>query len=142
MKPTQRSAYLSGWGNTFVSEAEPGVLPEGQNSPQKLPKGLYAEQLTGTAFTAPRARIAAPGTYQLRPSVLHTGHFEAWAGNPLYKSAPLGGVPTPPTQMRWDPLVRSERGQESRDWLESLTTVCLNGDALAQQGCAVHLYVP
>ena len=48
-------AYMSGFGNHFATEAAPGALPVGQNSPQKTPMGLYAEQLSGTAFTAPRA---------------------------------------------------------------------------------------
>ncbi|HET7370525.1 MAG TPA: homogentisate 1,2-dioxygenase, partial [Gammaproteobacteria bacterium] len=47
-------SYQSGFGNEFATEALPGVLPVGQNSPQKVPYGLYAEQLSGTAFTAPR----------------------------------------------------------------------------------------
>jgi homogentisate 1,2-dioxygenase len=46
--------YQPGFGNEFVSEAVPGALPEGRNSPQRAPLGLYAEQLSGTAFTEPR----------------------------------------------------------------------------------------
>jgi len=45
-------AYLTGFNNEFATEALPGALPVGRNSPQKCPYGLYAEQLSGTAFTA------------------------------------------------------------------------------------------
>ena len=55
MTRSNAPAYLTGFGNHFATEAAPGALPQGQNSPQKTPMGLYAEQLSGTAFTAPRA---------------------------------------------------------------------------------------
>ena len=45
---------LCGFGNQLSSEALPGALPTGRNSPQRCPYGLYAEQISGTAFTAPR----------------------------------------------------------------------------------------
>ena len=48
-------SYQSGFGNEFATEALPGALPVGRNSPQRCPYGLYAEQLSGTSFTAPRA---------------------------------------------------------------------------------------
>ena len=46
--------YMSGFGNELATEAGAEALPEGRNSPQRVPYGLYAEQLSGTAFTAPR----------------------------------------------------------------------------------------
>ena len=64
-------SYLSGFGNEFTSEALPGALPEGQNSPQRCPYGLYAEQLSGTPFTAPRAENKRSWLYRIRPSVKH-----------------------------------------------------------------------
>src|SRR6187397_3307221 len=63
--------YLSGFGNELASEALPGVLPEGQNAPQKPPRGLYTEQLSGTAFTAPRAENRRSWLYRIRPSAMH-----------------------------------------------------------------------
>ena len=63
--------YQSGFGNEFASEAVEGVLPRGQNSPQKVAHGLYAEQLSGTAFTAPRAVNRRTWLYRMRPSVAH-----------------------------------------------------------------------
>ena len=53
--PQSRLAYQSGFGNGFESEALPGALPVGRNSPQRCAYGLYAEQLSGSPFTAPRA---------------------------------------------------------------------------------------
>ena len=48
--------YNTGFGSSFESEALPNVLPLGQNNPQKCAYGLYAEQLSGTAFTVPRLK--------------------------------------------------------------------------------------
>ncbi|MEL6752281.1 MAG: homogentisate 1,2-dioxygenase, partial [Pseudomonadota bacterium] len=45
--------YMPGFGNDFETEALPGALPQGMNSPQRCAYGLYGEQLSGTAFTAP-----------------------------------------------------------------------------------------
>ncbi len=53
---------MSGFGNSFETEALDGALPVGRNSPQKCAYGLYAEQLSGSAFTAPQARTSAPGS--------------------------------------------------------------------------------
>ena len=63
--------YMSGFGNEFATEAEPGALPQGQNSPQKAPLGLYTEQLSGTPFTAPRLQNRRTWAYRIRPSVVH-----------------------------------------------------------------------
>ena len=68
---TSESKYVSGWGNSFATEALPGALPVGRNSPQRCPYGLYAEQLTGTAFTAPRADNRRTWLYRIRPSAMH-----------------------------------------------------------------------
>lgn len=84
--------YLSGFGNEFASEALPGALPVGQNSPQKAPYGLYAELLSGTAFTMARSELRRTWLYRIRPSALHP-RFERLARQPL--TAPLG--PSTPT---------------------------------------------
>ena len=59
--------YLSGFANHFSTEAVAGALPVGRNSPQKVPFGLYTEQLSGTAFTAPRHENRRSWLYRLRP---------------------------------------------------------------------------
>src|SRR5438046_7670191 len=94
--------YQSGFGSEFATEALPGALPRGQNSPQKVPYGLYAEQFSGTAFTAPRYANRRSWLYRLRPAVAH-GVFRPLPA-PLLKTSPFEDVATPPTQLRWDPL--------------------------------------
>ena len=59
--------YMPGFGNDFETEALPGALPQGQNSPQKCEYGLYAEQLSGTAFTAPRGQNERTWCYRIQP---------------------------------------------------------------------------
>src|SRR5258707_12484779 len=63
--------YQSGFGSEFATEALPGALPVGQNSPQKVPYGLYAEQFSGSAFTAPRASNLRSWLYRMRPAAVH-----------------------------------------------------------------------
>ena len=67
--------YMPGFGNDFETEALPGALPQGQNSPQRCPYGLYAEQLSGTPFTAPRGANERSWLYRMRPSVRHASRF-------------------------------------------------------------------
>src|SRR5690242_4696693 len=94
--------YQSGFGSEFSTEALPGALPTGQNSPQKAPYKLYAEQISGTAFTAPRHVNRRSWLYRLRPGVTH-GAFRP-IDSKLLKTAPFDEMATPPTQLRWDPL--------------------------------------
>src|SRR3990172_3299092 len=94
--------YMSGFNNEFATEALPGALPVGRNSPQKAPYGLYAEQLSGTAFTAPRGSNRRSWLYRIRPAAVHKP-FVALENNGLagqFRDLP----PTPPNQLRWDPL--------------------------------------
>jgi homogentisate 1,2-dioxygenase len=79
--------YQSGFGNHFVSEAVPGALPVGRNSPQRPPQGLYAELLSGTSFTTPRAENRHTWTYRIQPSVVHRPY--ARIDNGLIRSAPF-----------------------------------------------------
>src|SRR5213595_2020784 len=93
--------YQSGFASEFTTEALPGALPQGQNSPQKPPYGLYAEQLSGTAFTAPRHANRRSWLYRLRPAAMHLP-FERMENARLLSR--FDEVPTPPNQLRWDPL--------------------------------------
>jgi len=130
--------YLTGFGNDFASEALPGALPVGRNSPQKPAHGLYPEQLSGAAFTAPRVENLRTWTYRIRPSVVQAGPFALWSAAPsLLRSGPFAEVPTDPNPQRWDPLPVPAA---PTDFLEGLVTVCGNGAVLAQQGAGVHLY--
>ena len=129
---------MPGFGNDFETEALPGALPRGQNSPQRVPYGLYAEQLSGTAFTAPRGQNERTWCYRIRPSVRHTGRFAA-IDVPLWKSAPdihpdivsLG-------QYRWDPVAHDGT---ATDWITGMRTVTTAGDVTVQTGMAAHVYL-
>ncbi|WP_375395038.1 homogentisate 1,2-dioxygenase [uncultured Sphingomonas sp.] len=126
--------YMTGFGNHFVTEAVPGALPIGRNSPQKPPFGLYTEQLSGTAFTAPRHENRRSWLYRLRPSAAHPA-FTRYEGAICF--AP-GAVrePLAPNRLRWRPLEI-----ERHDWLDSLTTMLVAGEGPATQtGVAMHLY--
>ena len=127
--------YQTGFGNEFATEAVAGALPVGQNSPQRAPLGLYAEQFSGTAFTAPRWANKRTWTYRIRPSVTHKP-FEQ-IDNKLFRSSPFDEVVTTPNQLRWDPLAIPE---DPTDFIEGITTIAGNGDSFAQTGMALHIY--
>jgi homogentisate 1,2-dioxygenase len=129
-------AYMPGFGNHFSTEAVPGALPVGQNSPQKTPLGLYAEQLSGTAFTAPRSENRRSWLYRLRPSAQHPAYQRIDRG--LIRSGPFDEVPPNPNRMRWNPLPVPDA---PTDWVEGLVTYAGNGDADADSGIGIHLYV-
>nr|WP_210289479.1 homogentisate 1,2-dioxygenase [Chelatococcus caeni] len=132
--------YMPGFGNDFETEALPGALPQGQNSPQKCNYGLYAEQLSGTAFTAPRGQNERTWCYRIRPSVRHTGAFAA-ISVPYWKTAPnvlpevisLG-------QYRWDP-VPLPAADEDLTWITGMRTMTTAGDVNTQVGMASHIYL-
>ncbi|WP_345816704.1 homogentisate 1,2-dioxygenase (plasmid) [Paraburkholderia sp. PREW-6R] len=127
--------YQSGFGNEFATEALPNVLPVGRNSPQKVKRGLYAEQLSGTAFTAPRAHNRRSWLYRVRPAAVHRP-FEPIENNRLVGD--FSTVPkTPPNQLRWDP---PPFGIEPVDFVDSLVTMAGNGSSDSMSGCAIHLY--
>ena len=127
-------SYQSGFGNEFATEALPGALPVGRNSPQRCPYGLYAEQLSGTAFTAPRGANRRSWLYRIRPSAMHQPFRRLEAGRLTHD---FGSVPTPPDQMRWDPLPLP---QAPTDFVDGLVTFAGNGSPEGQGGWAIHLY--
>jgi len=127
--------YQAGFGNQFISEARPGAVPIGRNSPQMPPYGLYAELVSGTAFTAPRAENRRTWVYRIRPSAVHRPYTRI--GNGLLRSAPFNEVEPTPSQLRWDPLPIPPA---QTDFINGLVTMCGNGDTGLQTGMAVHLY--
>lgn len=128
--------YLTGFDNEHESEALPGALPRGRFSPQRVAYGLYAEQFSSTAFTAPRASNRRTWFYRIRPSVVQ-GDYAPWPeGSPFLSTGPQK-INTPPNMMRWDPLPQPE-GEV--DLVDSLVTIASCGDAMAQQGMGIHLY--
>ena len=126
--------YQSGFGNSYASEAVPGALPQGRNSPQRVAHGLYAELLSGSAFTAPRAENRRSWLYRRQPSVV-VGGYQALA-HAGWKTGAKDGVAAPPNPMRWHP---AEVPAEPLDFVDGLRTMVLNGDADAQTGMAAHL---
>jgi homogentisate 1,2-dioxygenase len=127
--------YQSGFGNDFATEAIAGALPVGQNSPQKAPFGLYAEQFSGSPFSAPRAMNRRTWLYRIRPSVLHKPFRQI--SNNLIRSAPFNETPSTPNQLRWDPLPLPKR---PTDFIDGLTTMGGNGDVGESAGAGIHIY--
>jgi homogentisate 1,2-dioxygenase len=126
--------YQSGFGNHFATEALPGALPLGRNSPQQVPYGLYAEQFSGTAFTAPRHANRRSWLYRIHPAAQH-GTFEPFE-QPLIVSR-FDQCDPSPNQLRWSPPPLP-RG--ATDFLEGLATLGGNGSPDAHTGCAIHWY--
>ena len=129
-------AYLSGFGNEFASEAAPGALPVGQNTPQRPPLGLYAEGISGTAFTAPRSENRRAWLYRIRPSADHPPFERIDPG--LIRSGPFDEAEPSPNRLRWDPPAMPEG---ARDFVEGLVTMAGSGAPEEGAGLAVHLYL-
>src|SRR6201990_3009384 len=129
--------YMSGFGNTFETEALPGALPVGRNSPQKVNYGLYAEQLSGSPFTAPQASNQRSWLYRIRPTVKHSGR---------YKKIDHGRIRTAPSareesdlpigQLRWGPIPMPD---ETLTFVSGLRTMTTAGDAETRTGMAAHV---
>jgi homogentisate 1,2-dioxygenase len=138
-KPTARTevalAYQSGFGNQFSTEAVAGALPIGRNSPQRPPLGLYAELISGTAFTAARHENRRTWTYRIRPSVVHKPYKRVENGT--IRTAPFNDTEATPSQLRWSPFPIPEA---PTDFVEGIVTVGGNGSAADQSGMAVHVY--
>ena len=133
-----QSAYMPGFGNDFETEALPGALPQGMNSPQKCNYGLYAEQLSGTPFTAPRGHNERSWCYRIRPSVKHTGRFQK-IDMPYWKTAPhINDDVISLGQYRWDPIPHS---QQTLNFITGMRTVSTAGDVNTQVGMAAHVYL-
>lgn len=129
---------MPGFGNDFETESLVGALPQGQNSPQKCNYGLYAEQLSGSPFTAPRGTNERSWLYRIRPSVRHTkrftaANFENWKTAPhtIDHGLPLG-------QLRWGPV---SMPKEKTNFLQGIKTITTAGDVMTQVGMASHVYV-
>ena len=141
--------YMPGFGNDFETEALPGALPQGMNSPQKVNYGLYGEQISGTAFTAPRAQNERTWCYRIRPSVKHS-HRYTRIDLPYWKSAPhIVEDVTSLGQYRWDPVplppssseAIGHHNAEPLTWLTGMRTMTTAGDVHTQVGMASHIYL-
>ena len=121
-------SYQSGFADEFATEALAGALPVGRNSPQRCPYGLYAEQLSGTAFTAPRGANRRSWLYRIRPAVTH-GPFRKIDDGRLVGA--FDRVVTPPHQLRWNPLPFPD---SPVDFVDGIVTMAGN------KACGIHLY--
>jgi homogentisate 1,2-dioxygenase len=128
--------YIPGFGSHTSTEAVPGALPQGRNSPQRPPLGLYAEQLSGTAFTAPRHENRRSWLYRMRPTANHPAYRPHPQG--MVRSGPFDEVPCPPNRLRWSP---PEIPAEPIDFIDGLITVGGGGDPAITAGSAAHYYV-
>jgi homogentisate 1,2-dioxygenase len=126
--------YFSGFGNECATEAVSGTLPDGRNSPQKVAHGLFAEQLSGSAFTAPRGENRRTWTYRIRPTAAHTPFKRL--DNGLLRSV-WNEVETTPNRLRWNPIPLPSK---PTDFISSLTTIAGNGDSAIGSGAAIHIY--
>lgn len=131
--PGDPSSYMSGFGNEFATEALPGALPRHRNSPQRVAYGLYAEQISGTAFTAPRSHNRRSWLYRIRPAAVH-GSFQAIDCGRIVSRF---DTPAPPDQLRWSPLPMPV---VPTDFIDGWVTMAGNGSPETMTGCAIHLY--
>lgn len=132
----QELTYLSGFGNEFTSEALPGALPQGQNNPRLCPYGLYAEQVSGTAFTVQRRHQQRSWLYRIRPSVTHEPFHPLDFPTEGLTANFTQGVVTP-NQLRWRPFAIPG---EKVDFVHGLLTICGAGSAAMKEGFAIHIY--
>jgi homogentisate 1,2-dioxygenase len=134
---TSNLAFLSGFGNHHQSEAVPGSLPIGQNSPQQVAHGLYAELFSGAAFTAPRASNLRTWLYRRQPSVV-VGSYSPLS-QPFWKTGLFQGEASPPNPIRWNPVAVPSEAEHPMDFIDGLHTLVVNGDAHMQTGIAAHV---
>jgi homogentisate 1,2-dioxygenase len=128
--------YQSGFGNEYATEAVPGALPRGRNSPQRAPFDLYPELVSGTAFTAPRHENRRTWLYRRQPSVV-AGRYKPYA-QARWKTGADREIPLPPEPLRWAPIPLD--GVDA-DFIDGVHTLAANGDAEAQAGVAAHVYL-
>lgn len=133
----QKWAYMSGFGGHFSSESLPGSLPTGQNSPQTCPYGLYAEQLSGSAFTAPRHKNCRSWLYRIRPSVCQAefNNFEK-----SFHHDNIDDFVINPNATRWNPMPLID-APDSKDFIDGLVQICGSGDPSLKEGLCIYNFV-
>jgi homogentisate 1,2-dioxygenase len=129
-------SYINGFGAAAESEALPGALPIGQNTPQLCPYGLYAEQLSGTAFTAPRHKNFRTWLYRIRPSVLH---YKLVARENQHILDAFQQLQIEPNQLRWGPESLVSEDKEV-DFIDGLKVMCGSGDPAGKSGVGIYVY--
>ncbi|KAK2733375.1 hypothetical protein FQN55_003388 [Onygenales sp. PD_40] len=133
----EKYTYQNGFGSYHESEAIEGALPIGQNSPQKPPFGLYAEKLSGTAFTAPRHENQQSWLYRIIPSAAHESFKEVDSATyHTSLSRDAHSLRQIPNQLRWNPFDLDE----NVDWVHGLHLVAGAGDPTTKSGMGILLY--
>ncbi len=132
-----QTGFGTGFGNHFATEAIAGALPVGRNSPQRPAFGLYAEQLSGTAFTVPRAENRRSWLYRMRPAASHPP-YTPYPRSSRLRSGPFDEIGPSPNRLRWDP---PPLPTDDTDFVDGLMTYCGNGDPAAQAGIGIHIFV-
>ncbi|KAK0616559.1 Homogentisate 1,2-dioxygenase [Immersiella caudata] len=133
----EKYRYQCGFDSYLESEAAPGALPVGQNSPQKPPLGLYAEKLSGTAFTAPRHENKQTWLYRILPSCSHP-NFEELPAESTPESLTGGKLHYIPNQLRWDPF--DHASSKATDFVSGLHHLAGAGDPTLKQGLGIYIY--
>jgi len=132
--------YQAGFNNSFESEAIPGTIPHGQNNPRCGRFGLYTEQMTASAFVAPRSTNKKAWLYRVRPAVAHEGFTDL----PDNKDTEANFMPinprvhVSPTQVAWMPF-DIPKGRDV-DFISGLKTVAGSGEPTLREGLATHIY--
>ena len=127
--------YMTGFGAHHETEAVPGALPKGRNSPQRPAYGLYTEQLSGSSFTSPRHENRRSWLYRMRPTADHRP-FVRYEGATLFARGTVE-EPLAPNRLRWDPPADLPEGA---DFVDGMVTMLANRDPSDLEGVAVHLY--
>src|SRR5690349_5762060 len=128
--------YQNGFANEFGTEVLEGALPRGRNSPQRCAYGLYAEQFSGTAFTAPRQANRRSWLYRIRPAAVLQTPFRPLPHRGLTGS--FEALPVSPNPLRWSP---PPVPPEPVDFVDGLLTLGGTGSPDAHAGCGIHWYL-
>jgi homogentisate 1,2-dioxygenase len=145
--------YQTGFGNSFESEVIPNALPRGRNNPRQVPYQLYAEQISGTAFTLPRATNRRTWLYRIQPSVVGTSQsFVPVVVNDTTSSSNQQQQQPPfpenldtqdrmvdPNPLRWKPFPFCESGS-GKSFLDGLQIMMSSGTPQTKFGIAIYFY--
>lgn len=138
---TNELIYLHGFNNHHQTEAILDALPKNQNSPQKVPMGLYAEQLSGSAFTVNRAHNKHSWCYRIQPSVVHEPFTESAIANNLWQSPPFNKIKQAPNQYRWSPANQpNTSGKNEQNFITGITTIAGFGDPKTLTGASASIF--
>ncbi|KAJ9142343.1 Homogentisate-dioxygenase [Pleurostoma richardsiae] len=136
----EKYRYQNGLNSYFETEAVPGALPIGQNSPQKPAYGLYAEKLSGTSFTASRHENKQTWLYRILPSCAHPPFAPvptiAFSPGDKQQQQSAHKLHYIPNQTRWDPFDHDT----AADFVSGMHLVAGAGDPALKQGLGIYIF--